>query len=68
MEKTAQDLLCEAAQYVEAALAQLNTSAKNCGECGLKHYIKLSDARVHEQLNGLPEKLRRAAERLNGDT
>lgn len=67
MEKTAQDLLRDAANVVEAALGKLDASREGCGECSLEHYKNKTQGRVHEQLSGLPDKLRRASDRLDAN-
>lgn len=61
---TAQELLREAAQAIDSALAQLDTHSTDCPTCGRKHFRNLMHARTHEQLVDLPDKLRRVAEKV----
>jgi hypothetical protein len=61
---TVDQLLEAAALYVERAMAQLDTSFTVCGECELKHYNDVRQARNYEQLAGTPMKLRRIARNL----
>ena len=61
---TAQELLRDAAREIDAALAQLDTHSTECQACGRKNFRNLAHARTHEQLTDLPERLRRAAEKI----
>jgi len=61
---TPQQLLRDAAKTIEEATALLNTRSTPCGECGRKHYENLAQARAFEQLADVPDKLRRAAEKI----
>jgi DNA repair exonuclease SbcCD ATPase subunit len=61
---TAQELLREAARAIDAALRKLDMHSADCPTCGRKHFRNLTHARTHEQLVDLPEKLRRAAEKV----
>lgn len=61
---TAQETLRDAAKSIESALAQLDTHSTDCQTCGRKHFRNLTHARAYEQLADLPEKLRRAADKV----
>lgn len=63
-EAAAQEKLRRAAALIEEALPALNTSATPCGTCGRKHFENFEHAKLHEQLEDLPAKLRRVADRI----
>jgi cell division protein ZapA (FtsZ GTPase activity inhibitor) len=66
--KAAQELLRDAAREIDDALAQLDTYSSDCPTCGRKHFRNLTHARMREQLADLPEKLRRAADKVEQST
>ena len=59
-------LLRSAAQMVDRALGQLDTEHERCAGCGARKFRKFDEAKVYEQLNSVPERLRTAATRLAG--
>lgn len=64
-DRSAQELLRSAAGEVEAALALLDMRSSMCPECGLKHFANKIHGRLGEQLSGMPDKLRRVADKLD---
>lgn len=61
---TAAENLRAAALLVEEALGQLDVTSVGCRTCGAKHFNSLDHERVRVQVVETPDKLRRAADRL----
>ena len=59
-------LLRAAARLVERALIKLDMTEAPCPHCAARLFENMDAARVYEQLTDLPEKLRNAAERVEG--
>lgn len=66
--KAPPDLLESAAVLIERAMQRLNTKAGRCERCGSSHFENLTEARAHERLEQMPQRLRQAAVRLREDT
>jgi hypothetical protein len=64
-EMSAPGLLRAAARLVDKAMAKLNATSAPCTCCDLPLYENVDHARVWQQLNELPKRLKEAAERLD---
>lgn len=67
-DKTAQQLLREAADLVERADALLDTSEARCGECRQRHFANFNHGKVHRSIENIPAKLREQADWLDAGT
>ena len=66
-EMKAPDLLRAAARLVDRAVLQLDMAPlPDCRECGRHRTSNVLHARIYEQLSDLPEKLKLAADKLDG--
>ncbi len=61
-------LLRSAARLVEKALIQLDVKSAPCPHCATTLFHNREVARVYEMVTDTPDKLRRAAERLDHST
>lgn len=59
-------LLRSAAKLVERVLIQLDTHADPCVTCGKREWRNPHHARLYERLTDTPERLRAAADALDG--
>jgi hypothetical protein len=60
------ELLRSAARLIDLALADLDTRSTACTECRCRRYNNFDHARVFEQLQHVPARLRSASNRLKG--
>lgn len=60
------ELLRAAARLIDLALAELDTTSAACTACNCKRYVNFDHARVYEQLQHVPARLRSASNRLKG--
>lgn len=56
--------LRQAAKNIERALSNLDLREQECGECGTRHWANLTHARINQQFDDAPLRLRAAAQRL----
>ena len=56
--------LRKAAREIESALILLNVREVKCDTCAARHFENPDEAKAYEALSDQPDKLRRAADRL----
>ena len=65
---SAQGLLRQAANLVELAIGKLDVhTVDSCAACGHERKANLVEARLYDRLSDTPERLRAAADKLDGN-